>query len=654
MVVFLANLMELPFDEFDLILGMDWLVEHQVSLDYMTKRVILKTEDDTEVVVIVSRGSSNEDIRIVREFLDVFSDELSGLPPNWKVEFDIELLLGSAPMSIAPYSMAPKELTKLKAQLQELNKLTVKNKYPLLKINDLFDQFCRASIFSKIDFCSGNHQLRVKEVDVHKTTYRTRYGHYEFLIMPFCLMNAPAAFMDLMNLVFQPYLDQFVMVFIKDILVYSQIEDEYDEHLRVVLQILREKQLYAKLSKYKFWLRETDTQQLRFKKHKSVLAQAPVLIQPKSGKELMVYSDASHVSLGCILMQDSKVVAYCSKELSLRQRRWNELLKDYDCTIEYHLGKAKVVVDALSHRAIFDLRAMFARLSLFDDGDLLAELQVESDSTSDLGLNKGGVLCFRGRVCVPKNSNLRQSIMREAHSSPCAMHPNVDRLTKSAHFIPVQTEYLVQKLAKLYISEIVRLHGVPVSIISDRDHRFTSRWKDFLSLVEFAYNNNFWYSIRMALYEVLYGRKCPTLLCWTELGEKQAASDRQKSYADLKRRDIEYSVGNFVFLKVSPWKKFLRFGYKGKLSPRFIGPYQIPKLLRLVAYQLELPLELNRIHDVFHVSMLRRYWSDLSHIVSVKEIEVKSDLTFEEEPIQILDRDVKVLRRKFIPLVKVL
>ncbi|KAK5771488.1 hypothetical protein PVK06_047692 [Gossypium arboreum] len=180
----------------------------------------------------------------------------------------------------------------------------------------------------------------------------------------------------------------------------------------------------------------------------------------------------------------------------------------------------------------------------------------------------------------------------------------------------------------------------------------------------------------MAPYEALYGRRCRTPTCWIELGERQVlgpelvadteskvklirdrlkeASDRQKSYADLKYKEIEFTVGDMVFLKVSPWKKNLRFGKKGKLSSRFIGPYRVLKRIGPVAYQLELPPELDRIHDVFHVSMLRRYRSDHSHVVPVEEIEVKTDLTFEEEPVQILDREVKVLRKKSVPLVKVL
>jgi len=205
---------------------------------------------------------------------------------------------------------------------------------------------------------------------------------------------------------------------------------------------------------------------------------------------------------------------------------------------------------------------------------------------------------------------------------------------------------------------------------------FEGSWDRYLPLAEFAYNNSYQASIQMAPYEALYGRKCKTPVCWTELGEdklvgpdlvKQAeekvksikanlkvASDRQKSYADLKRKEIEYGIGDKVFLKVSPWKKVLRFGRKGKLSPRFIGPYEVIERVGPVAYRLALPPELDKIHNVFHVSMLRRYRSDPSHVISREEIEIQPDLTYEEEPLRILGREVKELRNKQIPLVKVL
>ena len=144
----------------------------------------------------------------------------------------------------------------MRIDYQQINKLTVNNKYPLPRIEDLFDELKGASVFSNIDLRSGYYQLQVKDVDVPKTAFRTRYGHHEFLVMPFGLTNAPTAFMDLMNRVFQPYLDQFVVVFIDDILVYSKDAQEHERHLRIGLQILREKQLFAKLSKCEFWLKE--------------------------------------------------------------------------------------------------------------------------------------------------------------------------------------------------------------------------------------------------------------------------------------------------------------------------------------------------------------------------------------------------------------
>ena len=300
----------------------------------------------------------------------------------------------------------------------------------------------------------------------------------------------------------------------------------------------------------------------------------------------------------------------------------------------------------------------------------------------------------------------------------------VDRLTKSAHFIPIKISHNLNKLAELYVKEVVRLHGIPASIISDRDPRFTSRfwmslqealgtklkfstafhpqtdgqsertiqvledmlrasaldlggnWDKQVPLMEFAYNNGYHTSIEMAPFEALYGRKCRTPICWDEVGERKllgpelvqittdnlqvvranlkTAQDRQKSYANLKRIDIKYEKGEKVFLKVSPWKGVLRFGKRGKLSPRYIGPYEVIERIGPVAYRLALPPKLAGIHDVFHVSMLRRYRSDPSHTLQKLPVELKENLSYIEEPVSILARDRKVLRNKVIPLVKVL
>ncbi|GJY78556.1 putative reverse transcriptase domain-containing protein [Tanacetum coccineum] len=258
--------------------------------EYMAKgcqvflaQISAKKEEDK------SEGKQIKDVPIVRDFPDIFPEDLPGLPLARPVEFQIDLILGAAPVVRAPYRCtlrkkgvreqlqelsdkgfirpssspwgAPVLFVKKKdgsfrmcIDYRELNKLTVKNRYPLPRIDDLFDQLQGSSIYSKIDLRSGYHQLRVREQDIPKTAFRTRYGHYEFQVMPFGLTNAPAVFMDLMNRVCKPYLDKFVIVFIDDILIYSKNEKEHEEHLKAILELLKKEQLYAKFSKCEFWI----------------------------------------------------------------------------------------------------------------------------------------------------------------------------------------------------------------------------------------------------------------------------------------------------------------------------------------------------------------------------------------------------------------
>ena len=205
---------------------------------------------------------------------------------------------------------------------------------------------------------------------------------------------------------------------------------------------------------------------------------------------------------------------------------------------------------------------------------------------------------------------------------------------------------------------------------------FRGSWDTHLPLMEFAYNNSYQAGIGMAPYEALYGQKCRTPVCWDEVGERKLVGleivqvtcdkikvirdrlkieqDRQKSYANNRRRDLEFEVGDMVFLRISPWKGILRFGKRGKLSPRYIGPYRIVERIGEVAYRLELPSDLDRIHDVFHVSMLRKYIPDPSHVLTEQPVETQENLTYEEELVQILNRREQVLLNKTISLVKVL
>uniref|UniRef100_A0A2N9F185 Reverse transcriptase n=1 Tax=Fagus sylvatica TaxID=28930 RepID=A0A2N9F185_FAGSY len=735
----------------------EWKVKPlQIVSSIQAKRMLWRGAVGYLAYVIDTEASEVklEDIPVVWEFPDVFPKELPGLPLDREVEFSIDFLPGTGPISKAPYRMAPTELRELKVQLQELldkgfikpsvspwgalvlfvkkkdgsmrlcidyrelNKVTVRNKYPLPRIDDLFDQLQGAMKFSKIDLSSGYHQLKVKKDDVPKTAFRTRYGHYEFLVMPFRLTNAPVVFMDLMNRVFQPYLDQFVVVFIDDILIYSKSLEEHEQHLRVVLQTLRDHKLYAKLKKCEFWLesvaflghvifkdgilvdpkkveaivdweRPKDVREIRsflglagyyrrfivgfskislpmtkltqkgttfewttecedsFQELKRRLTIAQVLTLPNSSEEFAIYNDASRSGLGCVLMQNGKVIAYASrqlkpyeqnysthdlelaviifalktwrhhlygepckvftdhkslkylftqKDLNLRQMRGIELINDFNCSIEYHPGKANVVADALSRKSSGQLACLlttqkhiladmeklgievrasgtggtYAYLSVkpmlmveiitqqFEDPELYKlRDRVKAKGVIGFQIDEKGVLRHGNRLYVPTCGDFRKRIMEEAHSTPYTVHPGatkmyrdvkavfwwigmkndiakfvaecltcqqvkvehqrpggllqpfpipewkwehvtmdfvvglprslkghdaiwviVDRLTKSAHFLLIKVNFTLDKLARLYIQEIVRLHGAPVSIVSDTDPRFTARfWK---------------------------------------------------------------------------------------------------------------------------------------------------------------------------------
>ncbi|GJY84317.1 putative reverse transcriptase domain-containing protein [Tanacetum coccineum] len=405
---------------------------------------------------------------------------------------------------------------------QELNKLTVKNHYPLLRIEVLFDQLQGSSVYSKIDLRPGYHQLRVREEDILKTAFRTRYGHYEFQVMPFGLTNAPAVFMDLMNCVCKSFLDKFMIVFIDDILIYSKNKKEHEEHLKAVLELLKKEKFqgihvdptkiksikewespktpteihqflglagyyrrfiegFSKIAKSMTKLTQKgvkfdwgDKQEAAFQLLKQKLCSAPILALPEGSEDFVVYCDASHKGLGAVLMQREKVISYASrqlkiheknytthdlelgsvvfslklwshylygtkctmftdhkslqhilnqKELNIRQRRWLELLSDYDCEIRYQSRKANVVADALSRkerskplrvRALvmtigFDLPKQILNaqtearkpenIKNEDVGGMLLEnlKDPEKFRTENLEPHMDGTLCFNGR-----------------------------------------------------------------------------------------------------------------------------------------------------------------------------------------------------------------------------------------------------------------
>ncbi|GJZ05733.1 putative reverse transcriptase domain-containing protein [Tanacetum coccineum] len=345
---------------------------------------------------------------------------------------------------------------------RELNKLTVKNRYPLPRIDDLFDQLQGSSVYSKIDLRSGYHQLRVREEDISKTAFRTQYGHYEFQVMLFGLTNAPVVFMDLMNRVCKPYLDKFVIVFIYDILIYSKSKQEHEEHLKLILELLKKEESYrllsdegfskvakpmTKLTQKKVAFEWGDKQDAAFQTLKNKLCSVPILALPQGAENFIVYCDVSHKGLGAVLMQNEKTEA---------QKLENLKNEDVGGMIRKDIPKEK--------------------------------LEPRAD----------GTLCLNGRSWLPCYGDLRTVIMHEV---------------KAEHQRP--SGLLVQP-------------EIP-------------QWK--------------WDNITMD-----FITKFPKSL---------------QGYDTIWRKLMEFQVGDRVMLKVSPWKGVVRFGKRGKLNPRYVGPFKV-------------------------------------------------------------------------------
>nr|GEV32275.1 putative reverse transcriptase domain-containing protein [Tanacetum cinerariifolium] len=375
------------------------------------------------------------------------------------------------------------------------------------------------------------------------------------------------------------------------------------------------------------------------------------------GTKCTVFTD--HRSLQHILDQ---------KEVNMKQRCWLELLSDYDCNIRYHPEKANVVADALSRKERIEplrVRALVMTIDLNLPKQIL-EAQIEALKPENLkkedvgGMIRrdipkdklepraDGTLCLNDRSWLPWYGDLRSVIMHESHKSKYSIHPGSEKMyqdMRKLYWWPNMKANIAT-----YVSKCLTCAKVKA------EHQRPSR-------------------LLAAPYEALYGRKCRSPVCWAEVGEAQltgpeliqetmekivlikqriqAAQDRQKSYANLKWKPMEFEVGDRVMLKVSPWKGVVRFGKRGKLNPRYVRHFKVLAKVETVAYRLELPQELSRVHHTFHVSNLKKCYADEPLVMPLEGIHVDDRLQFVEEPVEIIEREIKILKRSRIPLVKV-
>ncbi|GJS97106.1 putative reverse transcriptase domain-containing protein [Tanacetum coccineum] len=539
---------------------------------------------------------------------------------------------------------------------RELNKFIVKNRYPLLIIDDLFDQLQGSRVYSKINLRFGYHQLRVWEEDIPNMVFRIRYGHYEFQVMLFGLTNAPAILMDMMNWVCKPYLDKFMIVFIDDILIYFKNKKEHEEHLNHVIDSEGIHVDPAKIESIKDWASPKTPTEIRqfleaaFQLLKQKLSSALILALLEGSENFMVYWDASHKGLGAVLMQREKIIAYVSrqlkiheknytthelelgavvfalkmwrhylygtkcvvftdrkslqhileqKELNMRQRRWLELLSDYDCEIRYHPRKANVVANALTKA-----RKEENYITEFLCG-MIKKLKPRAK----------GTLCLKNRSWIPCFGDLRALIMHESHKSKYSIHPGSDKMyqdLKKLYWWPNMKAEIATYVSKyLTCAKVKAKYQKPSGLLVQP---VIPVWE--------------WENITMDFVTKLLKTSTGQDIIWKRSSKSRSVFKQhvieKKSYADRRCKPLEFQVADKVLAKVGT-----------------------------VAYRLELPDQLSRVQSTFHVSNLKKCFSDEPLAIPLDEIQIDDKLNFIEEQVEIMDHEVKRLKQSRILIVKV-
>nr|GEU45599.1 putative reverse transcriptase domain-containing protein [Tanacetum cinerariifolium] len=640
---FNINLMPVELGSFDAIIGMDLLAKYQAVIACVKK--IVRIPWGNETLIIHGDGSNQgnvtrlniisctktekymmkgfpiflahvttkevedksekkrlKDVPIVQNFPEVFPEDLPGLPLTRPVEFQMDLVHGAAPVAWAPYRLAPSEMKELSEQLKELSdKGFIRPSSSPWGAPVLFVKKKDGSFRMCIDYRELNKlTLRVQEEDIPKTAFGTRYGHYEFQVMSFGLTNAPAVFMNLMNRMCKPYLDKFVIVFIDDILIYSKNNQENEEHLKLILDLLKKEEFQgihvdlAKIEYVKDWASPKTPTEIR-----QFLGLA--------GEDFIVYCDASIKGLGDVLMQREKTKARNPENIKKEDvggMSWLPRYGDLQTVIMHESHKSKYSIHPGSEKMYQDMKKLYWLPNMKADiatyvSKCLTCAKVKAEHQRPSGF------LVQPKIPEWKWDNITMDFVTKLPKSSQGYDTIwviVDRLTKSVIFIPMRETDPLEKMARMYLKEVVARHGIPVSIVYDRDPRFTS---------------NFWRSLQKALGTSL----------------------------DM--------IGDKVMLKVSPWKRVVRFGKRGKLNPRYVGPFKVLEKIGKVSYKFELPEELSRVHNTFHVSNLKKCHADKPLAVSLDGLHFDDKLHFVEEPVEIMVHEVKRLKQSRIPLVKV-
>ncbi|GJZ86570.1 putative reverse transcriptase domain-containing protein [Tanacetum coccineum] len=733
------DLIPLELGSFDVIIGMDWLARYHalivcnekvVRIPYGDEVLIIQGDDydgriTSKKIEDQSKEKRLEDVPIVQEFSEVFLEDLPGLPPARQVEFQIDLVLGATPIDLRSGNH------QLGVREEDIPKTAFRTRYghyefqvmPFGLTNapaifmDLMNRVCKAYldrfvivfiddilIYSKSRKEHAEHLKLILRLLKKEELYAKYCVVRRFFALPegsenfvvYCDASHKGLGMVLMQK------DKVIAYASRQLKVHEKNYTTHDLELGAVKELnMRQQRWFELLSDYdceiQYHPRKANmVADALSRKERSKLLRVWALVmiiglnlpkqilsaQSEARKEENFINEDLH---GMINQLEPRT----DKTLCLNNQSWIPCFGDLRALIIHESHKSKYSIHPGSDKMYQDLKKLYwwpnikAKITTYVSKCLTcSKVKIEYQKSSGLLVQleipqwKWENIMIDFVTKLPKTATGQDTIW-----------VIVDHLTKFAHFLPMREDDTLEKLTRQYLKEVVSRHGVPIDGQSERTIQtledmlrtcvldFGKGWDKHLPLVEFSYNNNYHTSIKAALFEVLYGHKCRSPICWDEVRDRQLTSpeiiykttrkivqiksriqairDHQKSYADVRQKPLEFQIGDKVMLKVSPWKGVIRFGKQGKLNPRYIGPFKIIDKVGTITYHLELPEQLSRVHSTFHVSNLKKCMVDEPLAIPLDEIQIDDKLHFIEEPVEIMDREVKRLKQSRIPIVKV-